>query len=52
MISRLIQRLPARFRWTIHNIVAHPVSEVLEQLGCRELAQIVHDATLPPREGS
>lgn len=39
--------LPSRWRWTLHNLVAHPLSEVLFQVGARRLADAVHDATVP-----
>jgi len=39
--------LPVRWRWTLHNVVAHPVSEILYQLGCEDLSTRVHDATIP-----
>ena len=42
-----ISHLPERFKWTAHNIVAHPLSEVLFQLGCREASEWVHDITAP-----
>ena len=45
-----ISRLPERFKWTAHNIVAHPLSEVLFQLGCREAAEWVHDIPAPEGE--
>ena len=35
------------FAWTFHNIVAHPVSEVLHLVGCKRLSQWVHDVTVP-----
>ncbi len=40
-------RLPIRWRWTLHNVVGHPASELLYQLGARSLGHWVHDATLP-----
>ena len=43
----LISRLPHRFRWTLHNLVAHPLSEVLFQLGFEDAGNVVHDATVP-----
>lgn len=43
----LLSRLPERFRWTLHNLVAHPLSEVLYQLGARRVSDAVHDHTVP-----
>lgn len=39
-----------RFAWTIHNLIAHPLSEVLFQLGFRRASDWVHDHTSPPHE--
>lgn len=39
-----------RFAWTIHNMIAHPISEVLWQLGLREWSQRLHDSTVPRDE--
>ena len=48
--SRLLARLPPRFRWTLHNLIAHPLSEVLYQVGLEEFGNRVHDATIPEHE--
>ncbi len=47
---KAIDRLPERFRWTIHNLVAHPLSEVLFQVGYERLRNAVHDATVPTHD--
>lgn len=47
MIQKLIDHLPARFQWTIHNVCAHPLSELLFQLGFEEAGNRIHDATIP-----
>ncbi len=46
-LPQLLARLPLRWRWFPHNFFAHPISEVLYQLGARDLSALVHDATLP-----
>lgn len=43
----LLGRLPERWRWTVHNLVAHPVSELLFQVGMLRWAEQVHDFTVP-----
>jgi ethanolamine utilization microcompartment shell protein EutS len=48
MIRAVLAALPRRFRWTLHNIVAHPLSEVLFQLGFEDAGNAIHDATIPP----
>jgi len=45
-MGRLLARL-GRFRWTLHNLVAHPLSEVLFQVGLGDLGNRLHDATIP-----
>jgi len=37
-----------RFAWTIHNLAAHPLSEVLFQLGLKKLGDDFHYVTVPP----
>ena len=44
---RPINLLPSRFRWTIHNMIGHPLMEVFSQLGRIELGNKIHDATMP-----
>ena len=39
-----------RWSWFLHNVVAHPVSEVLFQLGLEGLSNRVHDLTIPDHE--
>lgn len=46
-MRKLVTRLPKRFQWTLHNMVAHPLSEILFQIGFKSLGDRVHDATLP-----
>lgn len=36
-----------RHSWAIHNIVGHPVMQILTWLGMPELGIKVHDATIP-----
>ena len=33
--------------WVVHNIVAHPASELLYWLGLGKLGDRLHDATVP-----
>lgn len=46
-VKKILAALPARYRWTVHNIVGHPVAEVLKQLGLVRAADWVHDETAP-----
>lgn len=49
-MADILLRLPPRFRWTIHNLIAHPASEVLFQFGFERAGNWVHDATVPAHE--
>ncbi len=40
-------RLPERFRYTFHNLVAHPLTEVLFQVGLKKTGDVVHIMTTP-----
>ena len=39
-----------RFNFTIHNVIAHPLMEVLHLVGLTEWGDKVHDATYPIRD--
>jgi hypothetical protein len=45
-----VRGLPARFHWTLHNLLGHPLSEILFQLGLKRLAEKVHDGTTPEEQ--
>lgn len=47
-MSKILAKLPPRFRWTLHNLIAHPLSEVLFQFGYGDAGNAIHDATIPP----
>ena len=49
-LGRWLGRLPERWRWTLHNVVAHPISEVLFQVGLRRWSDAIHDLTIPEHE--
>ena len=49
-LPALLARLPTRWRWTLHNLVAHPVSEILFLVGLDGLSNVVHDQTIPVHE--
>ena len=46
-LSLRLATLPPRWRWTLHNLIAHPLSEVLHQLGAHHASVAVHNATIP-----
>lgn len=44
---KFINKLPRRFQWTIHNVIAHPLMELFYQLGFEDLSSKIHDMTVP-----
>lgn len=49
-LPHLLGKLPERWQWTLHNVVAHPLSELLYQVGLREWSDRLHDLTVPEHE--
>ncbi len=43
------KRFPA-FWWGIHNLIAHPVSEILYWFGLERAGSYLHDETIPEHE--
>ena len=43
----IFNRVPERFKWTVHNIWGHRYSEILYLLGFEKLSNKVHDWTIP-----
>ncbi len=39
--------MPDRFLWTFHNVIAHPLSELLYQFGYEDLGNRLHDWSIP-----
>ena len=46
----LINKLPKKFKWTIHNVIAHPLSEIAYLVGASVLSEIIHDCTIPDND--
>jgi len=46
-LNKKLGKLPERFQWTLHNLFAHPISEVLYQVGLQKLSDKIHDQTVP-----
>lgn len=47
MIKWFVETLPERFRWAPHNLISHPLSEIVDWFGLYDLAVIIHDSTVP-----
>jgi hypothetical protein len=50
MLKKILNSLPERFKWTLHNVVAHPLSEFLWQLGFEDFSNKIHDSTIPEHD--
>jgi hypothetical protein len=47
-VKHIISRLPKKLRWTLHNVVSHPISEILSLIGAPVwICEWVHDVTIP-----
>lgn len=49
-MKKIINKLPKKYRWTIHNLIAHPLMEIVHILGATELGNKIHDITAPSDE--
>ena len=38
------------FKWTLHNVVAHPLSELVYLIGFEQASNWIHDVTVPEHE--
>lgn len=38
-----------KFEYTIHNLIAHPLMEILHLIGLTKLGNKIHDNTLPKK---
>jgi len=36
-----------KFKYTVHNVLGHPLMEICNLLGFEKLAILIHDKTLP-----
>lgn len=48
-MSKFHLKVRQHFRWTFHNLVAHPLSEIAHLLGASSLSAKIHDSTLPKK---
>lgn len=46
-MKALIDKLPRRFQFTIHNCFAHPLMEIFYQFGLSDLSTWIHEITCP-----
>jgi hypothetical protein len=43
----LREKTSQHFRWSFHNIIGHPLSEIVYLLGFKKLAHRIHNKTTP-----
>ena len=48
--KKLLSKLPQRFQFTIHNLIGHPLMEIMWLLGFNNVSVIIHDVTQPFEE--
>ena len=46
-IKTIINKLPGKYQYSIHNLIAHPLMELTHICGYTELGNKIHEATLP-----
>lgn len=49
-VNILINRLPERYRWSLHNLIAHPLSEIFYLVGKESISNEIHDMTIPKHQ--
>ena len=47
LMEKTINNLPQKYKWTIHNVIAHPLMELAHLLGNSQLSEFIHDSTIP-----
>ena len=48
-MSKFTLKVRQHFRWTFHNLIAHPLSEIFHLFGASDLSNKIHDSTLPKK---
>jgi hypothetical protein len=48
-VYKLLSRL-GPFKWTLHNILGHPLSEIVYLVGFEQASNWIHDITMPEHE--
>lgn len=46
-LRKALGTMPERWRWTVHNMLGHPLSEAAHILGMNRLSDAIHDGTVP-----
>ena len=48
-VGKFLSRL-GPFKWSLHNLVAHPLSELIYLIGFEKVSNWIHDITIPEHE--
>jgi len=48
-MSKFLSKL-GLFKWSLHNCVAHPLSEIVYLIGFERASNWIHDVTVPEHE--
>lgn len=48
-MSKFHFKVRQHFRWTLHNLVAHPLMEIFHLIGAKNLSDKIHDSTVPKK---
>ena len=48
-VGKFLSRL-GPFKWTLHNLVAHPLSELVYLIGFEQASNWIHDVTAPEHD--
>jgi hypothetical protein len=48
-VSKFLSKL-GPFKWSLHNLIAHPLSEMVYLAGFEEISNWIHDVTIPDHD--
>lgn len=44
---KLYNLIKDHFKWSFHNLIAHPLSEIFWLFGMKKLSNFIHDRSIP-----
>ena len=50
-VSKFLSKL-GPFKWSLHNVIAHPLSELIYLIGFERASNWIHDITVPEHESN
>lgn len=48
-VNKFLSRL-GPFKWSLHNILGHPLSEIMHLIGFEQASNWIHDTTMPDHD--